>query len=95
MKFISVRDLRGKSAQIWRQLSNEKDMVVTSNGKPIAILSTISENTLEESLSAIRQARAVVAVEAMQSESIRSGSDHIKLSEINAQIACVRRERAK
>ncbi|NTW89032.1 MAG: type II toxin-antitoxin system Phd/YefM family antitoxin, partial [Desulfobulbaceae bacterium] len=38
MKFLSVRDLRGKSAQIWKDLPEEREMVITSNGRPIAIL---------------------------------------------------------
>ena len=39
MRFITIRDLRSKSAQIQRELPKEKEMVLTSNGKPIAILS--------------------------------------------------------
>lgn len=31
MKFVSVRDLRGKSADIWRDLPEEREMVITSN----------------------------------------------------------------
>ena len=42
MRFVSVRDLRGNSAQVWRLLADEKEMVITSNGKPVAILSSVS-----------------------------------------------------
>ena len=66
MKFISVRDLRGRSGQVWNQLARERDLVLTSNGKPMAILSAVSEGELEQSLAAIRRARAVAAVEKMQ-----------------------------
>ena len=48
MRFVSVRELRGKSAAIWKELAEEKDLVVTSNGKPIALLSATSEELLEE-----------------------------------------------
>ena len=34
MKFVSVRDLRGKAADIWRALPGEREMVITSNGRP-------------------------------------------------------------
>ena len=61
MRFISVTDFRTKSAEIWRQLAEERLMVVTSNGKPVAILSAVTEESLEYSLAAIRSARAVVA----------------------------------
>ncbi|MCK5269601.1 MAG: type II toxin-antitoxin system Phd/YefM family antitoxin [Sedimentisphaerales bacterium] len=95
MKFISDRNLRGKSAQIWRQLRDEREMVIISNGKPVAILLSVCEDDLEESLKAIRQARALTALEAMQRSSVQAGTDRMTLSEINEEIKSVRRKRAK
>jgi antitoxin (DNA-binding transcriptional repressor) of toxin-antitoxin stability system len=95
MKFLSVRDLRGKSAQIWKELSLEKEMVVTVNGRPIAILAAITESNLEESLSAFRQARAVKAVVSMQRSSAEQGTDKISMEEIDAEIKAVRKKRAR
>jgi antitoxin (DNA-binding transcriptional repressor) of toxin-antitoxin stability system len=95
MKFLSVRDLRGKSAQIWKELSREKEMVVTVNGRPIAILAAITESNLEESLSAFRQARAVEAVVSMQRSSAEQGTDNISMEEIDAEIKAVRKKRAR
>ena len=95
MKFLTVRDLRGKSAQIWKELPKEREMVVTSNGRPIAILAAINEANLEESLSAFRQARAVDAVASLQRRSIEQGTDRISMDEINAEIKAVRKKRAQ
>ena len=94
MKFLSVRDLRGKSAQIWKELSDEREMIVTSNGRPIAILASITEENLEESLSAFRRSRAVEAVVSLQRKSAENGTDKISLDEINAEIKSVREKRA-
>jgi antitoxin (DNA-binding transcriptional repressor) of toxin-antitoxin stability system len=94
MKFLSIRDLRGKSAQIWKELPEEREMVVTSNGRPVAILAAITEDNLEESLSAFRRARAVEAVVSLQRKSVEKGTDKISLSEINAEIKSVREKRA-
>ncbi|MBA4417991.1 MAG: prevent-host-death protein, partial [Syntrophus sp. (in: bacteria)] len=69
MKFISVRDLRGRSAEVWKNLPTERELIVTSNGRPIAILSAVNESNLEESLSAFRQARTVEAVMSLQHQS--------------------------
>ncbi len=55
MKFVSVRELRSRSAAGWRSLAREKDVVVTSNGKPIAVLSATTASTVEASLAALRQ----------------------------------------
>lgn len=93
MRFITVRDLRSKSAQIWRQLSKEKEMVLTSNGKPIAILSATSGDTLEESLAVIRRARAMSAVNYMQTKSVGLGAERMSLDEINKEIAAERKSR--
>ncbi len=93
MKFVSIRDLRGKSAEVWKKLSSEREMIITSNGRPIAILAAVNEANLEESLSAFRQARAVEAVASLQRRSLEQGTDHISMDEIDAEIKAVRRKR--
>jgi antitoxin (DNA-binding transcriptional repressor) of toxin-antitoxin stability system len=95
MKFLSVRDLRTRATQVWKELPAEQEMVITNNGKPVAILAAINESTLEESLSAFRQARAVEAVASLQRQSVERGTSKISLEEINAEIRTVRRKRAK
>ncbi len=90
MKFLSIRDLRGKSSQIWKELPDEREMIVTNNGRPIAILAAITEANLEESLSAFRRARAIEAVVSLQRSSVEKGTDKISLDEINAEIKSVR-----
>ena len=95
MRFVSVRDLRGKSAEVWKKLRGEGEMVITSNGRPIAILAAVSESNLEESLSAFRQARAVEAVASLQSRSIEQETDSISSDEIDAEIKVMRRKRER
>ena len=95
MKFLSVRDLKTKSSLIWKELPNQKDMVITSNGRPIAILSSITEDNLEQVLSSFRQARAMQAVNAIQYESVRKGTDKIFMNEIDDEIKSVRSKRKK
>ena len=95
MKFLSVRDLRGKSAQVWKELPAEREMIITSNGRPIAILSAITESNLEESLKAFRQARAVEAVARLQRRSVEQGTDRVTMDEIDAEIKAVRKKRAR
>ncbi|MCX5817081.1 MAG: type II toxin-antitoxin system Phd/YefM family antitoxin [Proteobacteria bacterium] len=95
MKFISVRDLRGKSAEVWKNLPTERELIVTSNGRPIAILSAVNESNLEESLSAFRQARAVEAVMSLQRQSTVQGTDRITMEEIDAEIKTVREKRQR
>ena len=56
MKCVSVRELRSRSAAVWRSLAREKDLVVTAKGKPIAVLSATTTSTLKAPLAALRQA---------------------------------------
>lgn len=93
MRFVSIRDLRGRSAEVWKTLPGEGEMIITSNGRPIAILAAVNESNLEESLSAFRQARAVEAAASLQRRSIEQGTDGISMDEVDAEIKTVRRKR--
>ena len=95
MKFLTVRDLRNKSSQIWRDLKDEQEMVITNNGRPVAILSSISDENFEASISSIRRARAIEAVTALQKESVRQKTNEISLKEIDKEIRSVRQSRGK
>ena len=95
MRFVSVRDLRSKVSEIWKRVAIEKDLVITSNGHPVAILSKVSENDLEGSLAAIRQARAIQAVETMQLSSVKKGLDRLSPQDIEAEIKAVRKARRR
>ena len=93
MKFLSVRELRGNSARVWRELPTEKEMVITNNGRPVAMLTTVDENNLEQSLAAWRQVRATQAIADIQRESVRHETDALSMEEINAEIGSVRKAR--
>jgi antitoxin (DNA-binding transcriptional repressor) of toxin-antitoxin stability system len=95
MRFISVRDLRAKSAEVWRDLPKEREMVVTSNGRPIAIIASVGETDLEDMLSSFRTQRAINALARMQLASMEKGLDKLTLDDINAIIQKARDERER
>ncbi|HOO76721.1 MAG TPA: type II toxin-antitoxin system prevent-host-death family antitoxin [bacterium] len=95
MKFLSVRDLRGNSARVWRELADEKEMVVTSNGRPVAVLTAVDEGDVEQSLAAWRRVRATQAIADIQRRSARKGTDRLSMGDIDAEIDQARRERRK
>ena len=95
MKFITVRDIRTSPATIWRQLPEEQEMVITNNGKPIALLIPLTGETLEETVSAVRRARAVNAVRSMRRMAEERGLSSMTDEEIQAEIDASRRERAR
>lgn len=93
MRFVTVRDLRNKPAQIRQSLEKEKDIVLTSNGKPFAIVTLTSEEFVEKNLSMMRRIRAENAMASMQKRSMAMGNDKLSLDEINAEINAVRKAR--
>ncbi|GHV33580.1 hypothetical protein AGMMS4952_25600 [Spirochaetia bacterium] len=95
MKFVTVRDFRTSSATIWQTLPEEQEMVITNNGKPIALLTPISDKTLENTLSSIRKAKAINAVKLIQQDSIAKGMDKITMDEIDEEIKRIREESKK
>ena len=95
MRFVSVRELRTKSADVWRELGEERELVITSNGKPIAIVSATDEQSFEQSLAEIRQARALRAVKQLQERSAASGRDRMSAKDIDAEIAAAHKGRRR
>jgi len=95
MKFVSVRDLRGKSAEVWRELGRERELVITSNGKPIAIVSATDDAHFEQALRDLRQARAMRAVKQLQEQSEQAGRGALSQREIEAEVAAARRGRRR
>lgn len=94
MKFVTIRDLRSRSRQIQEELPRYRELVLTSNGKPIAIMTAVSEASLEDSLAAIRRARAVSAVTDMQMKSVRLRRYMLRPREIESEIRKVRARKA-
>jgi hypothetical protein len=93
MRFVSVREFKAKSGKVWKDLIQEKDMVLTNNGRPVAMVSAIPDGNVEDSLAALRKARAILAVEQMQARSLAAGTDRLTMRDIEAEIAAVRRNR--
>ena len=81
-----MRDLRGKTSELWKELEQERELVVTSNGKPIAILSATDEESFEECLWTLRRTRASDALTRLQRDASDQELDRLTPEEINSQI---------
>ena len=86
MKFVTVRDLRGKTSELWKELEQERELVVTSNGKPIAILSATDEDSFEECLWTLRRSRAADALAKLQRDASDRGLSEPTPEEVDAEI---------
>jgi len=91
VKFVNVRDFRNSSRDIWERVRNDEDVIITNNGKPTAILVSVSESNLDEVLAGIRQARAMRAFNRLQEQA--SSSKDMDDAEIDAVIKTYRAEK--
>ena len=89
MNFYTVRDLRTTPKCILETLSSEGEIVITDNGKPKALLLHIADGDLEETVTAVRQAKATLAFHMMRSQAAEQG--YMSDEEIEAEINAARR----
>ena len=59
MNFYTVRDLRTTPKSIWENLSADGEVIITNNRRPTSILFDIADGRFEETVKAVRQAKAI------------------------------------
>ena len=95
MRFITVRDLRTTPAQVWKALPEEQEIVITNNGKPIALLTPLTDTDLEDTLASVRRARAINAVKKMQTAAVAEGISRMTMEDIDQEIRAYRKSTKK
>lgn len=93
MRFLTVRDLRQRGKEIWKELRSGEEAVLTHNGSPVALLIGVREEELEETIRLVRRARAEAAVSHMRERARQAGLEGLSGEEIEAEIRAVRQER--
>jgi hypothetical protein len=92
LKFLSTRELRNRPGYV-RELAQKDDLVLTANGKPIAILVGVEEGDFEETARMIRQVRAQRALSRIRREAARRGLDRLSPQAIDVEVGAVRSRR--
>ena len=93
MEFVTIRDLRLKPGAVWDKLRQQGEIILTSNGRPVAVIAGVGDNDVEETVAALRRARAQAAVSRLRRAAAASEVNKLTAAEIEAEIAQVRRER--
>ena len=93
MKFMSVREFR--TSPVGKELQGDAEIVLTSNGKPVAVVTAVSPETVERDLLAWRRARARIALDEARAAARAAGLDRLTMKEIDAEISRARRARRK
>jgi prevent-host-death family protein len=85
--------LKKQSADQWLKSVDKDDLIVTSQGQPVAVLLPIDAKSLEPTLSALRSVRAVQAQIALQQAADANGTSGLSQDDINAEIETARQTR--
>ncbi len=86
MDFLPVKDLKAP-AKLRAKLSAAKELVITNNGKPMALMVPVAEGEdVESIIRALREARLRQSITQLRSEARSSGAAKLSLNEINKEI---------
>jgi len=90
MKHLAIKDLKAPK-YLRERLGEDQYLLVTNNGKPMALMMDIPDGQdPEELLTAVREARARMAVSRMRASAKSAGASRLALDEINKEIATTR-----
>jgi prevent-host-death family protein len=93
MRMVTDRDLRNVPGKV-REALNQGEVVVTSRGRPYAVLMPVEDPArLEEVLALAARVRTQMAVSAARRKAVLAGLDRLGDAEIDAEIARARAER--
>ncbi len=95
MKTLTIRDFRTRPREARKTISEEGEALLTSNGRPVALMLGVNGDSFEESLETLRRARALQALRRIRAESKARGLDRLNRKQIDALIAKTRKERRR
>ena len=95
MSTISVSELKKKPAKQWLTSAGKDELVITSKGRPVAVLLRIAAASVDSTRALVRSVRALQAQSALQQAAAASGAAELSMSDIDAEIAASRRVRRR
>jgi len=93
VKFVSSREIRVNPRPVFDAAGQGDEVVITSRGKPVALLVGVDDDDLEETVRLFRRAKAQAAVSRMRRTAAHEGLANMDQSEIEAEIEAARGER--
>jgi len=91
MQMIASRELSSKPGAVLQKVASAGTMVVTRDGRPMAILTPTSPESLVEDLQEIAFSKARRAVRNLRASAAEAGVDSLSPEEIEKEIQAVRK----
>jgi protein-tyrosine-phosphatase len=95
MKTLTIRDFRTRPRQAQKTLAHEGEALLTSNGRPVALMLRVDSDSLDQTVETVRRARALQAVRKMRVDAKARGLDRLSFKQIDAIIARSRKARRR
>lgn len=93
MNLIAIKDLK-QPRRLKERLSSEKELLLTSDGKPVAVLVEVGPaDDPEAVIQAVRDSRSRLALARVRESARRAGTSGMSMQDIEKEIAASRRER--
>ncbi len=91
MNFYGVRELSNNTKSVLTTVSEKGTAIITDNGKPAALMMSISEDSFEDVLAMVRQMKAKRAFEEIQAQAQAMFPSGLTEAEIQAEIDAARK----
>ena len=94
MKTVTIRDFRTRPKHVQDALKQERQAVLTANGRPVALMIAVDAGTVDQTLETLRRARGLEALRALRRESRDRGLDQMSRAGVDEIIKKTRRARS-
>jgi len=94
MKAVTIRDFRTRPKHVQDALKQERQAVLTANGRPVALMIAVDAGTVDQTLETLRRARGLEALRALRRESRDRGLDQMSGAGVDEIIKKARRARS-
>ena len=83
MKTVTIRDFRTRPKHVQDALKQERQAVLTANGRPVALMIAVDAGTVDQTLETLRRARGLEALRALRRESRDRGLDQMSGADVD------------
>jgi PHD/YefM family antitoxin component YafN of YafNO toxin-antitoxin module len=95
MKTVTIRDFRTHPRQVRETLKNEREAMLTVNGRPVAVMIPVDAASLEQTVETLRRARALEALRAIRADVQRRTKRRPSAAGIDEIISRTRKARSR
>ena len=91
MKILTIRDFRTRPRQAQKTLASQGEAILTSNGRPVAVMVGVDSESLDDALEILRRARGLQALRSLRRAARAAGVERLGVGKIDALVKKTRK----